>query len=189
MNDSDVRAAANTPIKEVYSELRDRAGQYKTSAIIIGSLLLKAQEDKSYKENGYKSLNELINSLGLSVEAGLQLMKICETLKEKFPDAYEQLKEGTDGAYLPGKKAMIIADKVEINDQNKSDFLSPTGIKKLEKHVNKDKIETSEEIPIEKLVKSSKIFTKKVLNCDELTDSVKAEMAAVDKKIQDAKQC
>lgn len=191
MEEQDIQAASNTPINEIFSEIRDRAGTFKTSAIIIGSSLNKMKENKSYKEKGFKSLNEYINSIGLSIEMATALMQICDVLANKFPEAYKKLEDGIDDAYLPGRKAMFIASKIEngeMTETMKEEFTKPTGIQKLKRHAEPvDKIDEVEGPTIEKLAKSSKIFTKKVLNCDDVSDSLKAEAAAVDQKIQDKK--
>jgi hypothetical protein len=192
MEEQDVQAASNTPITEIFSEIRERAGTFKTSAIIIGSSLNKIKADKLYKQNGFKSLNEYINSVGLSVEMATALMQICDVLANKFPEAYKKLEEGLEDSYLPGSKAMFIASKIEnqeITEEMKEEFTKPTGIQKLKRHAEPaDKIDDNEGPTIDKLAKSSKIFTKKVLNCDDIPDGLKNEAAAVDKKIQEKKE-
>jgi hypothetical protein len=137
MEEQDVQAASNTPITEIFSEIRERAGTFKTSAIIIGSSLNKIKADKLYKQNGFKSLNEYINSVGLSVEMATALMQICDVLANKFPEAYKKLEEGLEDSYLPGSKAMFIASKIEnqeITEEMKEEFTKPTGIQKLKRH-------------------------------------------------------
>jgi hypothetical protein len=189
MDEQDIRSAGNTPVDNVLSELRERSGILKTSVIIVGTLLNKVKQEKLYKEFGNTSFNAFVNSIGLSVEMSLSLMQITDTLATRFPEAYASLEGGMDYAYLPSRKAMVIASKLDegaLTEVAKQEFTSPTGVKKLKRHAEPDdKIDQAEGLPISKVAKSSKIFTKKVMNCDDLPEATKSEMAGVNQKIQD----
>lgn len=192
MNEEDIRTAANTDIQNIFSELRDQAGVLKTSTIIVGSLLSKVKETKAYKEAGSGSFNAYVNSIGLSVEMAMALMQTSEVLESRFPDAYRNLKEGVEDAYLPGRKAMAIASKLdpeEITSDVRDEFTRPTGVAKLKRHSEPtERVEESEGLPIDKLAKSSKIFTKKVLNCEDLPEAAKSDMASLNQRIQEINQ-
>jgi hypothetical protein len=188
MDEQDVKSAGNTPVKEVYSELRDRAGIFKTSAILIGTFLNKIKMDKSYKEHGFKSFNDLINGIGLSIDMATSLMQITDVLEDRYPEAYRNLKDGVEGAYLPAQKAMYYASQTKPEDDDAGEFIKPAGIQKLKKMVNSEKLDENEGLPISKLANSSKAFTKKVMNCDTVPELTKSEMAVVNKKIQDLKE-
>jgi hypothetical protein len=187
MDEGDVMSACNTPVKEVYSELRDRAGVFKTSAILIGTFLNKIKVDRSYKEYGFKSFNDLVNGVGLSVDMAASLMQIADVLEDRYPEAYRSLKDGVEGAYLPANKAMFYASQVKPGSDDAGEFIKPVGIQKLKEIVSSEKLDGGEGLPIGKLASSSRLFTKKVVNCDDVPELVKSEMVAIDKKIQDLK--
>ena len=188
MDEQDVRSASNTPVKEIFSELRDRAGLFKTSAILIGTFLNKIKTDKSHKEHGYKTFNNLVNGIGLSIDMATSLMQIADVLEDRYPEAYDNLKEGVKDAYLPAQKAMYYASQVKPDDDDAGEFIKPAGIQKLRKMVKAEKLDESEGLPINKLANSSKSFTKKVMNCDTVPELTKSEMASINKKIQDLKE-
>lgn len=179
--EQDVRAAAGTPIKDIFSELRDNSSKFKTSAILVGSLLPKVQQDKSYKDKGYKSYNDYVISLGLSLDMADRLVQIATTLEQKFPESYKSIRDGVDGSYYPSKKAMLVASKTENPSENLS---KPIGISKLKEF---SKLDEPQEISIDKLAKSSKIFTKKVLECEAIPDKLKSDMTGINSKIQELK--
>ena len=113
------------------------------------------------------------------------LVQIATTLAQKFPESYKKIRSGDDDSYLPSKKAMNIATTME---KPAEDFAKPVGVSKLRKMAksfDSEVVDKSLDVPIDKLAKSSKVFTKKVAECEVVPDGLKNEMLSVNAKIQE----
>ena len=184
--EADVKAAANTPTGEVFAEVRDRVSQFKTSSILLGVLLEQIRKDKKYTEKGLKTFDEFIASIGLSMQTVHNLINVSTVLSDKFPEVLKQIADDPEGAYLPGNKAMYIANSSDLSDEQKEAFTKPNSIKKLREVIGSGSGSDSgdEDIPIEKIAKSSKIFTKKVENSCYVPDDLKTEVVQINAKFQ-----
>lgn len=183
--ESDVMAATNAPVGEIFSEIRDHAAQYKTSSILLGTLLRKVKEDKLAKGTDFKNFKNYLVHLGINSQTANELMRISEILETKFPEHFESLKEGSD-VFLPGNRAMNVADGLStISNEASKDFTSQTGMKKL-KEYRDDRLGDPEDVPLKKLAKSGQRFTSKVLNSSYVPEPVKDGINKANAELQNA---
>lgn len=179
----DVQAAANTPVGEIFTELRNQIGQFKTSSILLGALLQRVRDEKKYKEKNFRSFKDYIASVGLNMQSVCALIDTVSVLQSKFPDLLENIKQNPQETYLPSSKAMNLANSTELTAEQKSLFSAPTSMKRLREALGETR-GGEEDIPLDKIARSSRRFTKKVENSVCVPDVIKTDFVQANAKLQ-----
>jgi len=181
----DVQAAANTPVGEIFAEFRNQIGQFKTSSILLGALLQTVRDEKKYKEKDFRSFKDFVASVGLNMQSVCALIDTVSVLQSKFPELLENIKQSPQDAYLPSSKAMNLAKSADLTAEQKSLFSAPTSMKRLREALGGSG-GGEDDLPLDKIARSSRRFTRKVENSICVPDAIKTDFVQANAKLQRA---